>query len=282
MEGTAGDEELMQLDEIVCSNPTAAIYLARTVETSQLLGDWATGRRSASRTASARPLRSAVLDFLHTALRNGRQVVARHYVAAALVLLATIVPLFVWLASTPSHQNVAVSKEQGIKTPAAAPSPNSVSPAPELAAIARLTRAVDIHWGSGVEPLNVGRELAAGQKLQIESGLAEVVFPKGVNLVLQGPVTLTIESRLRVYLAQGRVTARLTSLEAHGFSVRTSRSAVVDEGTEFGVDVAPGGDQNVHVFQGKVQFSATSGAGTRPSRSGVRPTISVELRPTET
>ena len=36
---------------------------------------------------------------------------------------------------------------------------------------------------------------------------------------------------------------------------------IVDEGTEFGVDVAPGGDENIHVFQGKVDYAAVSKDG---------------------
>ena len=68
--------------------------------------------------------------------------------------------------------------------------------------------AVDVRRANGTEPVNVGGQLAMGQKVQIESGLAEVIFPKGVNLVLQGPASLTIESDQSVFLAKGRLTAR--------------------------------------------------------------------------
>ena len=76
-----------------------------------------------------------------------------------------------------------------------------------------------------------------------------------------------MESGRSVFLAEGRLTARITRPAARGFTVRTPESVAVDEGTEFGVDVAPGGDQNIHVFKGKVQFSATSRTAA-PSRNG--------------
>ena len=55
----------------------------------------------------------------------------------------------------------------------------------------------------------------------------------------------------------------MTSAEARGFTVRTPKSIAIDEGTEFGIDVEPGGDENIHVFQGKVRFAVNSKDGPR-------------------
>jgi hypothetical protein len=106
-------------------------------------------------------------------------------------------------------------------------------------AVARLVRAVDIRWAKGAEPVSVGGDLVIGQQLRIESGAAEIVFTLGVELRLQGPASLTVESNRRVFLADGRMSARITRPEGRNFSVRTPRPAVVEGGSS--TQVASGG-----------------------------------------
>ncbi len=148
----------------------------------------------------------------------------------------------------------AQSKERGAASGAAA-SPHDPAPA------ARLVRTVNVLWGEGLEPPAIGCSLAAGRQLHLDSGLVEIGCPRGVVLVLQGPASLIVESDRSVFLAEGRLTARLTRPEARGFTVRTPKSVAIDEGTEFGIDVQPGGDENIHVFQGKVRFAVNSKVG---------------------
>ena len=50
-----GEREIARLDQIVCENPGAAQYLARCVQTSRHLRDWAGNLNSGKRKWHARP-----------------------------------------------------------------------------------------------------------------------------------------------------------------------------------------------------------------------------------
>ena len=58
----------------------------------------------------------------------------------------------------------------------------------------------------------------------------------------------------------GKSTALTTDKTAQGFQLHTPEATVVDEGTEFGVEVTKGGSR-VHVFQGSVNLSLNNKAG---------------------
>ena len=68
LDGSAGDEELSRLDEVICSDPAAAAYLARAIGTSHHLRDWSSSRRAARESAMPRPLRLPVLGLLRNAV----------------------------------------------------------------------------------------------------------------------------------------------------------------------------------------------------------------------
>ncbi len=291
-DGQISESEMEQLDRLLAGDPAArSVY--REYLTLDVALAWAMSGNAreadADRphapvaAASARPSRSPVLGFLRASLESTESLTARYSIVIAIVVLLALgawVGIHSWGprngvrltagppqiasrdgASMPSSFRPSPSGKTiaGRPAPLAAPT----APAADSAPVARLARAVDVRRANGTEPVNVGGQLAMGQKVQIESGLAEVIFPKGVNLVLQGPASLTIESDQSVFLAKGRLTARLTSAEARGFTVRTPKSIAIDEGTEFGIDVEPGGDENIHVFQGKVRFAVNSKDGPR-------------------
>jgi hypothetical protein len=284
-DGQISEAEMGQLDRLLAGDPAArSVY--REYLTLDVALAWAmlgsAREADADRiqphapvvAASVGPSRSPVLGFLRASLRSTESLTARYSIAIAIVVLLASgawVGTHSWglrtVAGPPqiaSRGGASLPSPSG-KTIAGRPAPLAAPTVPtgDSAPVARLTRAVDVRRAIGTEPVNVGGQLATGQKVQIESGLAEVIFPKGVNLVLQGPASLTIESERSVFLAGGRLTARLTSAAARGFTVRTPKSIAIDEGTEFGIDVQPGGDENIHVFQGKVRFAVNSKGGPR-------------------
>ena len=61
------------------------------------------------------------------------------------------------------------------------------------AAVAMLTRTVDARWSPKAHSLRVGSALEPGS-LQLESGLAQVVFYSGARLVIEGPAELRLVS----------------------------------------------------------------------------------------
>ena len=119
------------------------------------------------------------------------------------------------------------------------------------AAVAMLTRTVDARWSPKAHSLRVGSALEPGS-LQLESGLAQVVFYSGARLVLEGPAELRLVSANEAFCVSGRVLAEVPT-PARGFRLRTSQLSVVDLGTSFGVRASHSRTE-VDVFKGKVEL----------------------------
>ncbi len=122
---------------------------------------------------------------------------------------------------------------------------------PTSTAVAMLARTVDARWSPKTHPFRVGSALEPGS-LQLESGLAQVVFYSGARLVIQGPVDLRLVSANEAVCVSGRVLAEVP-MPARGFRLRTGQLNVVDLGTSFGID-ASARRTEVHVFKGKVEL----------------------------
>jgi hypothetical protein len=275
-DGRCDDEQRQHLLEMLADPDAQRHYVAYAMldaclDMASVEHDQPEERSAADRTGAKNPLQPHaphILGFLNRLLRIGHDRPAANALAwlvmaglcsgAVLTLLMGIVLIFNG-GNLPSPSGREAGGE-GLAASQSAVQPSSIIHHPSVP-VGRLVRAVDCRWADGAQPVEVGESLAAGRQLRLESGFAEISCTKGAELLLQGPATLTIESELGVFLTEGRLNTRLTSPEAHGFTVRTPQSDIVDEGTEFGVDVAPGGDQSVHVFQGKVEFSATSKDG---------------------
>jgi hypothetical protein len=124
-------------------------------------------------------------------------------------------------------------------------------------AVAMLTRAVDARWGQDTQPLRVGSALEPG-RLRLDAGLAQVVFYSGARVVMEGPTELQLVSPTEAVCPAGRLLAEVPQ-PARGFRLKTAQLNVVDLGTAFGID-ATRGRTEVHVFKGKVEFSAGAAA----------------------
>jgi hypothetical protein len=96
--------------------------------------------------------------------------------------------------------------------------------------------------------------------LRLESGMAEFRFSSGATAMVQGPATVRFPGPNRIFLQEGKVLCRCPA-PASRIILTTPGTQVVDLGTEFAVEVAPG-QQNtrVAVVSGKV------GVGTSPAR----------------
>jgi len=124
-------------------------------------------------------------------------------------------------------------------------------------AVAMLTRTVDARWSPKTQSPRVGSALEPGS-LQLESGLAQVVFYSGARLVIEGPVELRLVSPNEAVCVSGRVLAEVPK-PARGFRLKTGQLSVVDLGTSFGIDASRSRTE-VHVFKGKVEL--------QPGRAG--------------
>jgi hypothetical protein len=121
-----------------------------------------------------------------------------------------------------------------------------------LLPVAQLHRDDTAKWSA--EP--PAESLRAGSRLRLESGLAEVHFGNGAELILEGPADLEIQGKSAGFLHRGRVSVRVPE-RAIGFALDSPGGRVVDLGTAFGVHVDEGGDTQTEVFEGKVRVRAS-------------------------
>ena len=333
LEGTAGDEELARLDQIICTNPGTAAYLARTIQTSQHLCDWAVSYRAGGANVppaldsseSVPPALSGrdggaaspVLGFLGNLAHLGGSftptlwtllvLVSGMVFTLALVVVLAIRGIHVYVEQPGGEQGVAQSPlppgddhfvaPEGVRTSnsplppgenghhvptvgvggtavTANPKPpisNLKSQIPNLqsarrpaervsrppvahssAAVARLIRVAGCCWAENDSILQPGDAIVPGKSLRLASGIVELRFDIGIRTVLQGPARLDLLSASKV------LTSEILRPEARGFEVETCMGTVVDIGTEFGVQVTPSHDVQVHVFKGEVLFRSAA------------------------
>jgi len=96
-------------------------------------------------------------------------------------------------------------------------------------------------------------------RMVLEEGLAKIRFKKGAEVILQAPCTFELQSAQSMFLENGRLTAKITTPQARGFSIDTPHSQLVDFGTEFGALVDKQGGSEVYVFDGQVRLKSTHG-----------------------
>jgi hypothetical protein len=160
--------------------------------------------------------------------------------------------------------------------------PLPISPSPVTSVVGRITGVLDCRFAadSKTEDQRPKTGVSLGDKFNLVSGLLEITYDTGARVILQGPVTYTVESSAGGFLAVGKLTARVENPESQGlrpktqdpnpkspnhqtskFVVRTPTAMVTDLGTEFGVEVARSGETTSHVFRGSIRVERTDAAG---------------------
>src|SRR5262249_57202088 len=95
-------------------------------------------------------------------------------------------------------------------------------------------------WESSAGPQpSEGSPLPAG-RLHLRAGRVTLTLFNGVMLSLQGPAELDLTSLERIFCQHGKLRARVPG-GSDGFVVLAPGTAVVDLGTEFGLNVAADG-----------------------------------------
>jgi hypothetical protein len=133
----------------------------------------------------------------------------------------------------------------------------------EIDTVATIRQTADVEWsdrvGKSLRDLpsasrrDASTEVAAGEPLSITTGLVELQLKQGVTLLIEGPAKWSIDGSNKATLKRGKLVAKVPA-NAIGFTVHTPDGDVVDLGTEFGVEVQPGQQVQVHVFRGKVRM----------------------------
>ncbi|MCM8530075.1 MAG: FecR family protein [Lentisphaeraceae bacterium] len=122
-----------------------------------------------------------------------------------------------------------------------------------LETFAKIESSAFANWGECTLPTVVGGELGAG-KLQINEGLATLVFKSGAKVTLEGPATFEIIDSMQTRLHSGIVVSDIPE-SAHGFTIYTPTATAVDHGTRFLTQVTDDGKTTVlDVLEGEVEL----------------------------
>ncbi len=192
------------------------------------------------------------------------------FLTAAVIL--GVMLLGAWAYKITHHQHIAEAPSQSV------PSDDR----PEMVFVGRITGMVDVKWSDDKDflpPLGYAY-VPLGRKYKLDAGLMQITYDSGAKVILQGPCTYEVESRVGGYLSLGKLTARvergelrveseenatnqkssqLSTLHSPLFSVRTPTAVITDLGTEFGVEVSTEGTTTSHVFRGSVKVQVVGG-----------------------
>ncbi|MCG8585189.1 MAG: FecR domain-containing protein, partial [Pirellulales bacterium] len=156
--------------------------------------------------------------------------------------------------------------------------------------VAWLVNTHNVEWTEGGVPKST--RYKPGQRLAVESGLVQIQYANGANVVIEGPAEFVVggarddgdglqslgrqtgehfafippDPQNTGFLKHGKLVARVANKRAQGFTIDTPSTRVVDLGTEFGVNVARGGDTQVAVVTGVVELVRESPSGTVAER----------------
>lgn len=128
------------------------------------------------------------------------------------------------------------------------------------AAVAIVVRLDRVDWGPGNEPRPAAGDLVPAGRLSFRSGRLTLSMLSGAVLAVEGPADFDLVAVDRVFCRVGRLRSKVPR-EAEGLVIASPAAAVLDLGTEFGMNVQPGGRSRVKVFQGRVEALARTESG---------------------
>ena len=172
--------------------------------------------------------------------------------AAAIALLVTGITAF--LPDKTVNNTPAIVEEK----PREPSQPQAPAPV-----VATLVRSLDARWLDDPRSWDGADGLREG-KHHLTGGLVEIELTKGARVVLEAPISFTLNHTNAMTLTHGRLVATVPPA-AVGFTVKTPSAQIIDYGTEFGVDVMANGVTQAHVFTGEITAAALQGTAP-PSR----------------
>jgi ferric-dicitrate binding protein FerR (iron transport regulator) len=96
----------------------------------------------------------------------------------------------------------------------------------------------------------------SSRKLSLTSGVAELKFDSGTNVILQGPCEFKVVDFDTAHLLAGKIVVHLTEL-SDGFILSTPEAKIINEGAEYAVSLNDEATE-VHVFDGEIVWEPTS------------------------
>src|SRR5262249_20317100 len=111
--------------------------------------------------------------------------------------------------------------------------------------VATLSQAAGAEWGAATAAYRPGARILTGE-LELRRGVARLSYDGGIELIVEGPARLQLESTSAAFLLAGKVVFRADDASVP-FTLTTPSSILVDIGTEYAVEVGAA-QEEVHVF----------------------------------
>ncbi|QDT00799.1 FecR domain-containing protein [Adhaeretor mobilis] len=147
--------------------------------------------------------------------------------------------------------------------------------------VAQITGTHNCLWKDNRQSVGYGEQLAAGRRLELAEGLAEITFNDGATILLEGPASFVVSGPATAELDAGRLAAVVPS-RASSFRVSTQTLDLLDAGTEFGLHALDSGASEVHVFNGIVRADVLDARGRPRERLQLNATEAVRINPVST
>jgi hypothetical protein len=128
------------------------------------------------------------------------------------------------------------------------------------AVVAQITGTHNCRWAQPASGIEYGARLRAGQRVELEEGLAEITFDNGATVLLEGPASFAVDAADKLGLVSGRLAA-VVPQRTEGFRIYTQSLDVFEVGAEFGVSAEASGAAEVHVFNGLVKAGVRDAEG---------------------
>lgn len=141
------------------------------------------------------------------------------------------------------------------------PSRPAMAANPNREHLAVAVRVDHVRWDAAQMNAPQAGGLVSAGDLRFGSGKLTLAFLSGVSVHIEGPADITLLGPERIACRRGNVRT-LVNKGAEGFTIETPGGAVVDLGTEFGVNVEGGGKTQVMVYQGQAELALLSPDGS--------------------
>jgi hypothetical protein len=126
----------------------------------------------------------------------------------------------------------------------------------------------DCRWVSPNAQVRVGDAIQSGQRVELSSGSASLLFADGAQLKLIGPAILEALSENSAFLLLGQVAVAAQTPQAKGFALHTRTSKLIDIGTKFIASAAADGQSRVDVSVGSVDVGLKGVEAVQHLRAG--------------
>ncbi len=165
-----------------------------------------------------------------------------------------------WMTAKIVESSGANNVAQGPNTVANGRDDSVVSSA---ATVAEITATRNCRWKGAT--VGCGDEVKLGQRLDLLQGVAELLFPSGVTVLLEGPATLDFNRDGSLAMLSGRLCVDSPE-DADSLRIKAGRMVLAQSGASCGVLADNIGGGEVHVFRGEVHAVVLDRGGQQLQR----------------